>query len=377
MDEKDERLLIKIKDNGEGISEEDIVKIFQNFYQIKSEENQAVTGTGLGLAITKNLIDIHYGDIQVKSEPNEYTIFNVLIPIAKKFYNDKEIVDIALIETEISFVNNFDDEQILKNNTSEITLKTKPILLIVEDNFEVRNLIKNNFLPQYKVHTAANGVEGCEKAFNVIPDIIISDIMMPEMNGLELCKKLKTDSRTSHIPIVLLTARGSLAFKMEGFEYGADDYLTKPYNIDILEVRVKNLIESRQILREKFRKEVILKPKDIAINNIDEAFIEKIIHIIEENMSDSKFSVASLASEIGMSHSVLYRKIMALSGQNVNEFIKSMKLSRAAQLILESDYSINEISDMAGFSNPKYFSTCFKKKYETSPSKYSKSSIST
>ncbi len=369
LDEKDERLIIKIKDNGHGISTENISKIFQDFYQVKTKESNFSSGTGIGLAITKNLVDIHYGEIRVKSELNEYTIFNIIIPITKKFYGAHEIVDTI---TEMNDSTNVIEEALIyeDNNLNQVTPDKKPILLIVEDNFEIRNLIKTHFSDDYKVFTSSDGINGCEKAFDMIPDIIISDIMMPKMNGLQLCKKLKTDSRTSHIPIILLTARGSHAFQMEGLEYGADDYLTKPFNLEILDVRVKNLVESRKALRETFRKEILLKPKDVAINNVDEIFIEKIMQIIETNMSDSKFSVAKLATEIGMSHSVLYRKIMALSGQNINEFLKTIRLTRAAQLILDSDYSINQISDMTGFSNPKYFSTCFKKKYGTTPTKY-------
>lgn len=369
LDEKDERLIIKIKDNGKGISSENISKIFQDFYQINSKENNSNVGSGIGLAITKNLTNIHYGEISVKSEEEEYTIFIVIIPITKKFYNDNEIID-SPIDINLP-INNLEEKFAFSDiNTSNALSDEKPILLVVEDNFEIRNLIKNHFSNNYKVITSTDGIQGCHKAFDTIPDIIISDIMMPEMNGLELCKKLKTDSRTSHIPIILLTARGSHTFQMEGLEYGADDYITKPFNLEILNVRVKNLIDSRKALRDIFRKEVLLKPKDVAINNVDEIFIEKIVQIIENHMSDSKFSVSKLASEIGMSHSVLYRKIMALSGQNVNEFIKTMKLTRAAQLISDSHYSINEISDMTGFSNPKYFSTCFKQKYNLTPTQY-------
>ncbi len=370
LDEKDEKLIIKIKDNGHGLSPEDISKIFKDFYQVNTENTKSITGTGIGLAITKNLVQIHYGEILVKSEPNQYTIFNVIIPITKSFYNTNEIVNAS---QEISLAEEIlDEEVILETDTPKSVKKHMPILLVVEDNFEIRDHIKNNFSDYYKVITTTNGIEGCQKAFEIIPDIIISDIMMPEMNGLELCKKIKLDSRTSHIPIILLTARGAHALKMEGFEYGADDYITKPFNIDVLNVRVMNLIENRRILRDIFRKEILLKPKDVAINNVDELFIEKVMKIIEENMSDPKFSVSLMASNIGMSHSVLYRKIMALTGQNINEFIKSVKLARASQLILDSDYSINEISDMTGFSNSKYFSTCFKKKYKVTPSSYKK-----
>ncbi|MDY7395009.1 two-component regulator propeller domain-containing protein [Aureibaculum sp. 2210JD6-5] len=367
LDEKDERLIIKIKDNGKGINEEELTKIFDNFYQINDNINYT-SGTGIGLAIAKNLIDVHSGVITVKSEPNAYTIFNVIIPILKSFYNEQ---DINNLDSEIISLNDPSENELTHiDDTKDDTLKIKPILLIIEDHFEIRTLIKDNFSNHFKVFTSTNGLEGKEKAFEIIPDIIISDIMMPKLNGLELCKTLKTDNRTSHIPIILLTARGSHSFKIEGFEYGADDYLIKPFNIEILNVRVENLIKNRQILREKFKKETLIKPKDIAINNIDEIFIEKIINIIEENLANSKFSVKDFASNIGMSHSVLYRKILALTGQTVTEFIKSIRLIRAEELLLKSSYNINEISDMTGFSSLSYFSTCFKKKFGITPSEY-------
>ncbi|MDY7396072.1 two-component regulator propeller domain-containing protein [Aureibaculum sp. 2210JD6-5] len=373
LDERDEKLIIKVKDNGKGIFKEDIDKIFENFYQAKSIENNNLdtTGSGIGLAIAKNLTDLHYGEISVKSQPSEFTVFKIIIPIAGKFYNDDEISNVLKDEIRIED-DTFRNLEKIEDSFEETSTKKLPIMLIVEDNFEIRNLIKNYFKTYYNVHDSSNGLDGFNNALEIIPDIIISDIMMPKMNGLELCKKLKTDERTSHIPIIMLTARVSHGFKIEGYEYGADDYITKPFDIELLNARVKNLVESRRILRETFRKEVLLKPKDIAINNVDEIFIEKIMSIVEEHMSDSKFSVAKLALEIGMSHSVLYRKIMALTGQNINEFLKSVKLARASQLIVESDYSINEISDMTGFSNPKYFSTCFKKKFGATPSRYKK-----
>ena len=367
LDEKDERLIIKIKDNGKGINEEELTKIFENFYQI-NDDTSATSGTGIGLAITKNLIDVHRGDITVKSEPNVYTIFNIIIPIVKSFYDD---LDISSLDYETVLIDNTsENELILNTDTLDDISKNKPILLIIEDHFEIRNLIKNNFANHFKIFTSTNGLEGKEKAFKIIPDIIISDIMMPKLNGLKLCKILKSDSRTSHIPIILLTARGSHTFKIEGFEYGADDYVTKPFNIDILTIRVKNLIKSRQILREKFKKETLINPKDIAINDVDEVFIEKVIGIIEKNISNSKFSVADFAISIGMSHSVLYRKTLAITGQTITEFIKSIRLTKAEELILKSNYHINKISDMTGFSNPSYFSTCFKKKHGFPPSEF-------
>jgi YesN/AraC family two-component response regulator len=244
------------------------------------------------------------------------------------------------------------------------------ILLIVEYNPQIRSILERYFSKHYTVYTASNGLEGYEKTFAIIPNLIVSDIMMPILNGLEFCKKIKTDERTSHIPVVLLTARNSSPFRIEGYEYGADDYITKPFDLALLSMKVNNLIES--ILREKFKKEVVLRPRDVAISKPDEIFLKKVMSSIEQNMSNSNYSVAILASGIGMSRSVLYRKIKALSGQNINNFMKSMRLKRAVQLITGSNFTINQISDMTGFSNPKYFSTCFKQKYGQTPSMYRK-----
>ncbi|QLC65973.1 response regulator [Flavobacterium sp. LPB0248] len=370
LDENDKHLIIKIKDNGKGIPKADIPKIFELFYQVESKKNTSNIGSGIGLAISKNFVDLHYGKILIKSEVDQYTVFNIKIPITKNFYSNTDITNSETI-TEIISMDEIEAEVVLddKNSTYDV-FSTKPILLIVEDNFEIRNLLKNYFIDNYNVMVSPNGIDGCEKAFEAIPDIIISDIMMPEMNGLEFCNKLKTDPRTSHIPIILLTARDSNTFQIEGLENGADDYVTKPFHLELLRVRIKNLIESRKVLREFFKKEVLLKPKDIAINNVDEIFMKKIMLYIEDNMTNQKFTVKNLAIEMGMSHSVLYRKLIALTGQNINEFLKSVKLSRATQLIIDSEYSINEISDMTGFANPKYFSTCFKTKYGVTPTQY-------
>lgn len=371
LDENDETLIIKIKDNGIGISEINTEKIFENFYQINDLNSSTNKGTGLGLAITKNLVQVHKGKITVNSKLNKFTLFTINIPIKEKFYSREEIYNIESETENISDVITKDEDKLAPIDLPKSSINSqKPVLLIIEDNFEVRNLIKSHFIDSYKVIAIDNGKDGLNKALEVIPDIIISDIMMPKMNGLELCKHLKTDERTSHIPILILTARSSHTFKIEGFEYGADDYITKPFDINLLKIRIGNLIESRMVLQKKFSKEVILKPRDIAINNIDEVFLEKIISTIENNMSDANLSVEFLAKEIGMSHSVLYRKIKALTGKTINDFIKSIRLARAAQLILKSSYSIYEISDITGFSNPKYFSTCFKKVYNVSPSKF-------
>ncbi|MEX0314956.1 MAG: two-component regulator propeller domain-containing protein [Allomuricauda sp.] len=355
-------IVIEVGDDGDGIPENDLTKIFEKFYQAKDHKTNI--GTGLGLAITKNLVELHQGRITVQSIPGEKTIFKVILPIIKEFYSKNDLINNESVDVVTS------SESILPPRPNAKDEKELPLLLIVEDNQEIRTLLEDSFRESYNVYSSINGSEGIEVARDIIPDIVISDITMPIMNGLELCEKLKTDQRTSHIPIILLTARSSHTFKLEGYQHGADEYITKPFDLGLLKIRIKNLIESRQALREKFKKEIILKPKDIAINNADEMFLEKIMDIIEKNMANTKYSISMLAKDIGMSHSVLYRKIIALTNQNINDFVKSMRLKRAAELIQKSDFTINEISDRTGFSNPKYFSTCFKNEYGKTPSQY-------
>ena len=365
MDKENKMLIIHVRDDGKGISQDNLEKIFDDFYQVEKDYLETGVGTGLGLTITKNFVQMHKGTIEVKSQMDKFTQFVVSVPIRKFFYAEEDIQPpmIKEIADEISVKNR-------KNIVSQGMSDEEPLLLIVEDNFEMRNLVQDSFSDNYRVYTASNGQEGYDRAMEVIPNIIITDIMMPELNGLELCEKLKTDQRTSHIPIILLTARSSSTFKMGGFEYGADDYVTKPFDVELLKTRVENLVGTRRMLREKFQKEILLNPKDIAINNVDEKFLEKIMSLIESNISDSRYSVSILAKDIGMSHSVLYRKIMALSGQNINAFIKLIRLKRARQLLGDTNYIISEISDLTGFSNPKYFSTCFKKYYGITPTNF-------
>ena len=364
-DDEGERLIIEVKDDGKGISPENLEKIFDSFYQVEGNRAKTDVGTGLGLAITQNFVSMHNGTIKVDSRLNKFTAFVVSIPINKGFYN-RESIGPPIIK-EIVERRDIPHPNRKSNGDSPAKL---PVLLIVEDNIEISNLIRDYFFGGYDIQRAYNGQEGYEKAMEIIPDIIISDIMMPVLNGLELCERLKTDQRTSHIPIILLTARSSSTFKLSGFEHGADDYVIKPFDVDLLRVRMENLIETRNVLRQKFHKELLLKPKDIAINNADEAFLEKLMALIEHNISNPKYSVSMLAMDMAMSHSVLYRKIMALSGQNINDFIKSMRLKRAAQLLKDSDFTIADISDMTGFSNPKYFSTCFRQEYGKTPTIY-------
>jgi len=241
---------------------------------------------------------------------------------------------------------------------------------VVDDNSDIRNYITQQLQHKYCFEQAVNGAEGLEKAIEFQPDLIISDVLMPEIDGIELCRRLKTEIQTSHIPIILLTALTSLEYEIEGLETGADAYISKPFSMELLEVHIKNLIESRRKLKERFDLDISLQPKEITINSLDKNFLEEAMAIIEKYMSKPDFDVQLFVNEIGMSRTVLYRKLKAVTGLSVNEFINTVRLKRAVQLLQQRKLSVSEIAYEVGFSSPKYFSTCFRKQFHKTPSEF-------
>ena len=364
--ENDERKWISIKviDTGKGIDPAELPNIFELFYQ--ENGNFDTKGTGIGLTLTKNLVELHHGSIHAESKYGEGSCFSIKLPASRLAFKDQELITHPKEDESTGLP----PEKIRTPVAVGKKNEKLPIMLVVEDNAELNDFISESFAQQFDVLKAYNGVEGFEMASQNIPDIIISDVMMSQMDGVELCRNLKQDPRTSHIPVILLTARSADIYQLEGLKNGADDYITKPFNFDLLSARVVNLIESRQKLRERFQRELILRPKEFAINNPDERFLEKLMKLLEDYMSDPELSVAFLAREVGMSHSVLYRKILALTGYTVNNFIRLFRLQKASQILNNSDYTINEISDITGFSNSKYFSTCFKKEFSVTPTEF-------
>jgi signal transduction histidine kinase/ligand-binding sensor domain-containing protein/DNA-binding response OmpR family regulator len=363
---------ITITNSGPGIPAHKIDKIFDRFYQLDDSYTREQEGTGIGLALTKELVNLHHGEISVESTPNEKTTFTVQLPLGKDHLKKEEIIDEEIIE-EIS-LQIPDPESRISHHESHIphpTSKTQcPLLLIVEDNPDMRQFICDRLESEYRILEAENGEKGFKTAIDKIPDLVISDVMMPKMDGFEFCGKLKTDQRTSHIPVVLLTARAEIKDKIEGLETGADDYIAKPFNADELAVRIRNLIEQRRKLRERFTQLAKLQPKDIAVTSTDEKFIKKSIGIIEEHISDPDFSVTQFSQEIGISRSQLHRKIHALTGQSVSRFICLIRLQRAVQLLGNNAGSISEIAYDVGFNSPSYFIRCFKSHFRMSPSQY-------
>ncbi|HEY4786303.1 MAG TPA: response regulator, partial [Bacteroidales bacterium] len=289
--------------------------------------------------------------------------FTVMLPVKNILVN---LTETSIVEN----IQVIEKEPIVSESSQEYADNKKPILLLVEDNEEFRFYLKDNLRNHYSIAEASNGLEGWRQTISIIPDLIVTDVMMPEMNGIELCKKVKTDQRTSHIPIILLTARNLEEQKLEGLQSGADDYVTKPFNFEILELRIKNLVSQRDALRKAFQKQIDINPSDISVTSLDEKLIKKALEIVESNISNPDFSVEELSRELGMSRVHLYKKLLSLTGKSPIEFIRIIRLKRAVQLLEKSQLTVSEIAYQVGFNNPKYFTKYFKSEFNILPSLY-------
>ncbi|BDQ03384.1 ATP-binding protein [Ignavibacterium sp.] len=357
---------IEVEDNGPGMTEEVQKNIFDRFYKSQGQSN--IEGSGIGLALVKELVELHFGEVEVKSSVGKGTKFRITIPVDEEFYEKKNVAIQKTIQTEARVrpvVKTLDSEDV-KDDISE----EAPIILIVEDNNDMRHFIKENIQSNYKVIEAIDGEDGLNKALENIPDLIISDVLMPKLNGYEFCAQVKADEKTSHIPIILLTSKAETNSRLMGLETGADDYLTKPFNNTELLLRIKNLIDQRNRLREIFSKEITLEPKDITINSTDEKFLTRVLEIVEKNVSNENFSAEEFAKSVGMSKTHLNRKLNALTDTSANEFIRNYRLKKAARLLSGKAGNISEIAYEVGFSNPSYFAESFKKYFGCSPSEY-------
>jgi signal transduction histidine kinase/ligand-binding sensor domain-containing protein/DNA-binding response OmpR family regulator len=374
---------ITISNTGPGISANHLNKIFDRFYQVDDSYTKDGEGTGIGLALTKELVELHHGEIKVESEIDKKTIFTISLPLGKEHLSEDEIVDAIIDSTLENGVRGLSKslDEITISESSELYEKSgrspasslpSSIILIVEDNADLRKYISGNLDNQYRIFEAENGEEGLERATNEIPDLIISDVMMPKMDGFEFCARIKTDERTSHIPVILITARAAQEDKLEGLETGADDYITKPFDNKELNVRVKNLIEQRRKLRERFARESNFFINNIAHTSTDEKFIKRVMDIISRHISDSKFNIDNLSEKAGLSRMHLHRKILGLFGQSPGDFLRTIRLKRGAELLKEKSGNISEIAYEVGFENPANFSTSFRQQFGISPSEYSK-----
>ncbi len=368
-------LNIEIKNTGKGLTKEEEAKIFERFYQA----DHLSPGIGLGLALVKELVTTHKGKINVTSIPNQWTTFLITLPVNKNSYKKSEIQEETnttrepTLQIESSSPTEIQENKILEeteNSQNSTSKKELPIMLLVDDNKDVRALLKHTFFPCYNILEASNGKEGIEKALEHIPDIIISDVMMPEIDGFKLCSTLKNDFKTSHIPIILLTAKAGQENLMEGTLCGADDYIVKPFNLDYLQAKVENLISSRKKLQQRYKQDAVLTPQDLAVTNLDQDFLQRIEDILKEQLTETSFNTEAFAKAACLSRMQLHRKLKALTGLSATEFIRSQRLKLAAHLLKQSDANVSEIGYQVGFSSPAYFSKLFKDAYGCSPSEY-------
>ncbi len=374
---ENKQIIISVEDTGMGIEKKAQEKIFDRFYNTKSKELQQ-EGTGIGLELTKEMVLLHHGKINVDSNPGKGSCFTIVLPLGKDHYDKKNILKaIEKIEekkkSETQTTGKVQEPHKAGQNDNTNQLDSS-ILLIVEDNADVRLFLKSNLQNDYQIIEASNGQEGFEKALKVIPDIILTDIMMPVMDGLELCKKVKNEIATSHIPVIMLTARVTEHHKIEGLETGADDYITKPFNLQEIDLKLNNIIDTRKKLQEKFKSNTNgdFQFKEIVRNQPDENFLKKATEIVNQNMSNPNFDNKLFIEEIGMSRTQLYRKLKALTNQSVHEFIRTIRLKKALQLLKNGEHTISEITYEIGFSNHSYFNKCFRDYYGVSPSEYIK-----
>lgn len=357
------RLRLSVEDSGPGISKKELDKVFDRFYQAEGNEDK---GSGIGLALVKELADLYRGQISVSSEPGKGSRFRVSLPIDHASFKQEELLYTHEAKDHEPVTNDWQSDETV--NTATASSAALPILLVVEDNADLRNHINEIVQQQYRVLQAVNGKEGFEMAVQEIPDIVISDVMMPLMDGFTLAQKLKKDERTSHVPIILLTAKAGQAHKIEGLETGADDYLTKPFDHKELLTRVRNLINQRKLLRKKFAGDIILKPSEVSVNSADENFLAKVMQAIEVNMGEEDFGVEELAKEVAMSRSQLHRKLIALTGQSPSEVLRNTRLLRAKELLQKKAATPGEVAFRVGFNSHTYFSKCFKEEFGVSPS---------
>ncbi len=361
---------IMVKDNGQGMSEEMVGQIFDRFFQIVNTKSVNLIGTGIGLALVKNIVELHSGKVFVKSEEGRGSTFIIQLPLGDKHFNKNQFIQDFKRSEDSS---HYKIERVLQSNniSYEDSLQDAallPSMLIVEDNSEIRAFVKTVFEAKYNIYEATNGVIGLQKAKNLIPDVIITDLMMPEMDGLALCNQLKATEETLHIPIIMLTARTTAVFQEKGYDSGADIYVTKPFHPSVLKAQVDGLLNNRRKLKDYFTNNITLQPDETEIASFDKEFLNEAMKIVEDNLSNEKLNRDFLASALSMSSSTLYRKIKSLTGIDTTVFIRSIRLKMAAQMIQNKEDNISGCAYQVGFNDIKYFRKCFKKQFGINPS---------
>jgi DNA-binding response OmpR family regulator len=357
---------IRVQDTGIGIPKELQESIFERFFQHELPSHLMNQGSGIGLSITREFVRLHGGQLWVESEPDQGSTFTVRLPLRSGHHpsllpdSQPEMEVLAPVPT------NGEEAAFPKEKPKNAL----PTLLLVEDNEDFRFYLQDNLRRQYTILEAANGKEGWKRALSALPDLIVSDVAMPEMDGVELCRKVKADPRTTHIPVILLTARTQEEQQLEGIRTGASDYITKPFAFELLQARLKNLLVQRDTLHRSFQARPAITASAITVPSMDDKLLKKALAITETNLANPDFSVEELSREIGMSRVYLYKKLVAITGKTPIEFIRIVRLRRAAQLLEQSQLNISEIAYEVGFNSPRTFAKYFKQEYNVLPSDY-------
>ena len=359
------QLTIRVSDTGVGMEPEYLDKIFDRFFRIEKADKNTPSGTGVGLHLVSEYVKLHGGEIEVESTVDKGSVFTVLLPINNSTYKE-------LSSQDVIHSGDSGEAERGKNETKSVQRANLPLLLIVDDNEDFCEFITSLFIDNYNIVTANDGEEGLRIVLDQLPEIILCDVMMPKMDGYEFCRQVKGDIRTSHIPIILLTAKSSEENRYSGIEAGADDYIAKPFNIDMLTLKIAKIIEKQKKLQSSFRKKIDVAPSDIEITSMDEKFVQKAIAIVEQNIGNADFLVEDLCKEMGMSRVYFYKKTLALTDKTPSEFIRFIRLKRAADLLEKSQMFVNEIAFQVGFNDPKYFRKYFKEEFGVTPNEYKK-----
>lgn len=366
-DEESNYLIIEIENSGGGIPAGDLENIFAPFFQV-AQSKHAHSGTGLGLSLSRSIIEMHHGIVWAESHENRGAVFIAILPVGKKFFTEYEIKEgYADSENITQYEIDIPAEKI--SETADRKKESKTIL-VVEDNPDIRHYISSHLTCEYNLMEASNGIEAIEKSLQYLPDLIISDLMMPKMDGIEMCSKLKNDQRTSHIPIIIITAKTTAMDIQEGYESGADDFIIKPFNASVLTTRVRNILHTREKLKDLYAKRFSLDALGIEFSSIDEKFMQKLYAMMTKNIANPELNLNAFCREIGMSRANLYRKIKSLTGLSPNEFIRNFRLETAVKILKETNMSVSEVYVAVGFNSLAYFSNCFKSLYGVPPIEY-------
>lgn len=366
---------IVVQDTGIGIVEEQISKVFDRFYQSENSRWRKNKGTGIGLALVKDLVELHEGEIDLKSISGVGTEITIMLPVDQIAYagsdTEMEIPALDSIDPDLEISLDFEPK---KESLTEEEISAQNIVLVIEDNDDIRNFLRLTLEPSYRVFDAIDGESGIEKATEIIPDIIVCDVMMPGKDGFDVTKILKKQEKTSHVPIILLTAKAGVENRIAGLETGADAYVPKPFSSEELHARIKNLIDGRKKLKEKFSRALMVKPDVASEPSMEEKFLMRVKNAVEAHLDDENFSVEELSKEVGMSRAQLHRKLIALTGVSASRFVRNYRLEHAYQLLQNKVGTVSEIAYRVGYSSPAYFTKCFTEDFGISPSQVKKDS---